>query len=80
MQAAKPFFTYEVRNYLNYWWGSTALQGPPVFAYPDHAVSGKQAREIISGLLQKPITGADIHDGILSRGEAALMIYHILSE
>ncbi|MBN8859867.1 MAG: FAD-dependent oxidoreductase [Sphingobacteriales bacterium] len=79
-QAAKPFFSYEVRNYLNYWWGSSSLQGPPVYAYPDHAVSGKQALEIISGLLQKSITGAEIHDGILTRGEAALMIYHILSK
>ena len=79
-QSAKPFFNYEIRNYLKYWWGSPSLQGPPVYAYPDHAVSGKQALEIISVLLQKPISGSEINDSILTRGEAALMIYHILNK
>jgi hypothetical protein len=79
-QAEKPFFKYEVRNYLNYWWGSPSLQGPPVYAYPNHAVSGKQAMEIISGLLQRQISGSEKNDSILTRGQAALMIYHILAK
>lgn len=79
-QAAQPFFKYEIRNYLNYWWGSPSLQGPPVYAYPDHAVSGKQAIEIISGLLKKQISGSERNDSVLTRGEAALLVYHILTE
>ncbi|HZW64288.1 MAG TPA: S-layer homology domain-containing protein, partial [Hanamia sp.] len=79
-QATKPFFKYEIRNYLNYWWGSPSLQGPPVYAYPDHAVSGKQAIEIISGLLKKQISGSERNDSVLTRGEAALLVYHILTE
>ncbi|MGN6268011.1 MAG: FAD-dependent oxidoreductase [Ginsengibacter sp.] len=79
-QAAKPFFKYEIRNYLNYWWGSPSLQGPPVYAYPDHAISGKQAIEIISGLLKKQISGSEGNDSVLTRGEAALLVYHILTE
>ena len=79
-QATKPFFKYEIRNYLNYWWGSPSLQGPPVYAYPDHAVSGKQAIEIISGLLKKQISGSERNDSVLTRGEAVLLVYHILTE
>ena len=79
-QAAKPFFTYEIRNYLNFWWGSTSLQGPPVYAYPNNAISGKLALKIVSGLLQKSITSSEINDSILTRGKAALMIDHVLRE
>ncbi|MEO5997845.1 MAG: FAD-dependent oxidoreductase [Chitinophagaceae bacterium] len=79
-QAVKPFFTYEVRNYLSYWWGSTSLQGPPVYAYPNQTISGKLALQIVSGLLQQLKPGLDIHDTILTRGKAALMINQILSE
>ncbi len=79
-QAAKPFLSYEVRNYLNYWWGSSSSLGPPVYAYPNLAISGKLALTIVSDLLQKPISGFEIDDSILTRGKAALMIYHILSE
>jgi hypothetical protein len=51
-----------------------------VYAYPDHVISGEQALEIISGLLQKPISGLKINDSVLTRGEAALLVYHVLSK
>ncbi|HEU0226253.1 MAG TPA: FAD-dependent oxidoreductase [Arachidicoccus soli] len=77
-QSTEPFFKYEVRNYQNYWWGNSTLLGPPVYAYPNQAISGKLALKIVSGLLQKPITGAEISDEILTRGKAALMIERLL--
>jgi len=49
-QSEKEFFTFEVRNYLNYWWGSKSLHGPPVYAYPDQAVTKEMAISIIAGL------------------------------
>ena len=52
-QSADPFFEYEVRNYLNYWWGNRSGVGPPVFAYPDQAVTGANAGRILSGLLRR---------------------------
>ena len=79
-QAVKPFFSYDVRNYLNYWWGSSATLGPPVYAYADRAISGKLAMSIVTNLLQNPISGFEIDDPILTRGKAALMISHILGK
>ena len=51
-QSQEEFFSFEVRNYLNYWWGSKSFHGPPVYAYPDKAVTKKLAGEIIAGLAQ----------------------------
>lgn len=79
-QSAEPFFKYEVRNYQNYWWNNPTLQGPPVYAYPNQAISGKLALQIVSGLLQKSIAGSEINDAILTRGKAAVMIDRILSK
>lgn len=90
-QLEKPFFSFEVRNYLNYWWGSKSFNGPPVFAYPDKAVTNQLATDIIAGLAssvsiaypQHPIAGigkpshTGSADGILTRGEAAELIYRV---
>ena len=74
-QSAEPFFDYEVRNYLNYWWQNKSGSGPPVFAYPDNGVTGGTATRIISGLLKKPVTAWHSPDANLTRGEAAQLIY-----
>lgn len=79
-QSTEPFFEYEVRNYLNYWWGEQTVEGPPVFAYPDHAVTGAMANKIISGLLQKKVPTARKPEANLTRGEAARLIYHWSSQ
>jgi hypothetical protein len=77
-QSTKPFFKYEVRNYQNYWWGNSTLLGPPVYAYPDQAISGKLALQIVSGLLKKSIIDTEINNEILTRGKAVLMIESLL--
>jgi hypothetical protein len=74
-QSTNPFFEYEVRNYLSYWWGDQSVKGPPAFAYPDHAVTGKMAIRIISGLLKKTVPASHAPDANLTRGEAARLIY-----
>ncbi len=73
-QSSEPFFHYEVRNYLNYHWGSQSPKGPPVYVYPGHAVTAKMATEILSGLLRKPLTSPKNPDAMLTRGEAAMLI------
>ncbi|NND33928.1 MAG: FAD-dependent oxidoreductase [Saprospiraceae bacterium] len=75
-QSTEPFFDYEVRNWLSYWWGERSVQGPPAFAYPDQAVTGAMAIRIISGLLQKNIPSLQTPEANLTRGEAAMLIYH----
>lgn len=50
-QSKDPFFNYKIWNTLNYWWGSTSYQGPPVYAYPDKAITGQIAKSIVSGIL-----------------------------
>src|SRR5690625_2208546 len=55
-QSEDPFFNYKVWNTLNYWWGSTSHHGPPVFAYPDHAITAEIARNMISGILEVVIS------------------------
>ena len=77
-QSTDPFFDYEVRNYLNYWWGDQSGHGPPAFAYPDRAVTGDMATKIISGLLKKSVTGWDPPSANLTRGEAAQFVYQHL--
>jgi len=74
-QSTNPFFEYEVRNYLNYWWGDQAGAGPPAFAYPEQAVTADRATRIISGLLNEPIPAPDQPGKILTRGEAAMLVY-----
>lgn len=74
-QSTDPFFEYEVRNYLSYWWGEQSVKGPPVFAYPDHAVTGEKAIQIISGLLKKPVPAWNSPEANLTRAEAARLIY-----
>lgn len=76
-QSAKPFLPYEVRNYLNYWWGDSSLHGPPVYAYPNNAISGKLALQIVSGLLQKSLNTPEINESMLTKRKATVMIYHI---
>jgi hypothetical protein len=75
-QSTEPFFDYEVRNYLSYWWGERSVKGPPAFAYPDHAVTGAMAIRIISGLLKKKVPALHTPEANLSLGEAAMLIYH----
>lgn len=75
-QSIEPFFEYEVRNYLSYWWGARSVKGPPAFAYPDLAVTGAMATKIISGLLKKEIPASSKPEANLTRGEAAMLIYH----
>ncbi len=75
-QSTEPFFDYEIRNYLNYWWQNQSGVGPPVFAYPNQSVAGGKATSIISGLLKKPIAPWHTPDANLTRGEAARLIYH----
>ena len=74
-QSTDPFFEYEVRNYLNYWWGDRSGVGPPVFAYPDQAVTGAKADRIISGLLRRPAVCWNDPEANLTRGEAARLVY-----
>ncbi|MDX1640059.1 MAG: FAD-dependent oxidoreductase [Balneolaceae bacterium] len=50
-QSNDPFFNYKIWNTLNYWWGSSSYQGPPVYAYPDKAITGSIAKRIVSGIL-----------------------------
>ena len=76
----EPFFPYEVRNYLNYWWGNSSLHGPPVYAYPNKAISDKLALQIVTGLLHQSISGFEIHDSVLTRGGAAILIHRILNK
>ena len=74
-QSTEPFFEYEKRNYLNYWWRNQSGAGPPVFAYPDQMVTGKKASRIISGLLKKQVAPWKDPDVNLTRGEAAIRVY-----
>lgn len=74
-QSMEPFFDYEVRNFLNYWWRDQSGIGPPVFAYPDQAVTGAKAMKIISGLLRKPAVPWPDPEANLTRGEAARLVY-----
>lgn len=75
-QSAEPFFDYEVRNYLSYWWGEQSVEGPPAFAYPDQAVTVAIANRIISGLLKEKLPAPPSPEALLTRGEAARLIYH----
>ena len=75
-QSTEPFFDYEIRNYLSYWWQNQSGHGPPVFAYPDNGVTGEKATRIISGLLKKSVPAWQNPDANLTRGEAARLIYH----
>ena len=77
-QSMEPFFDYEVRNFLNYWWRDQSGVGPPVFAYPDQAVTGAMAMKIISGLLRKPAVPWPDPEANLTRGEAARLVYQQL--
>lgn len=103
-QSDDPFFSYEIRNTLNYWWGSSSRHGPPVFAYPDQAITGEIAIDIAeglihvvsfifpehpvsgiapgnsSGLLQAIATALKEPDRILTRSEAARMVYQLRNE
>lgn len=92
-QSEKAFFPFEVRNYLNYWWGSPSFHGPPVYAYPDNAVTAQFASEIISGLVNiisqtdpnHPVAGVAVEknaeaERILTRGEAARLIFAVRSD
>ncbi|MEM7371922.1 MAG: FAD-dependent oxidoreductase [Bacteroidota bacterium] len=80
-QSSEPFFDYEIRNYLSYWWRNQSGVGPPVFAYPDHPVSAEKAVQIISGLLRKPIPAWQTSNPYLSRQEAARLVQqYILSD
>lgn len=79
-QSREPFFTYEVRNYLNYWWLSQSRNGPPVYAYPDHAVTSEVAAQITSGLLRRDITVSADPATHLTRGEAAQLIYRLRND
>lgn len=74
-QSVKPFLNYEVRDYLNYWWGSRTVKGPPAFAYPERAVTAEVAENIVAGLLRRPVTVAKEPRVILTRREAAALIY-----
>lgn len=74
-QSPEPFFDYEIRNYLSYWWRNQSGSGPPVFAYPDHPVTAEKAVQIISGLLRKPIPTWQTSNLHLTREEAARLVY-----
>ena len=74
-QSAQPFLDYEVRDYLNYWWGSRTVKGPPAFAYPDRALTAGAAARIVAGLLGKPAPVTTEPRALLSRREAAELIY-----
>ncbi len=74
-QSTAPFFDYEIRNYLSYWWQNQSGHGPPVFAYPDNSVSGEKATRIISGLLKKSVPEWHTPKANLTRGEAAQLVY-----
>lgn len=50
-QSNDPFFSFKVWNTLNYWWGSSSYHGPPVYAYPDHAITFEKANKMVSGIL-----------------------------
>ncbi|MBX2817534.1 MAG: FAD-dependent oxidoreductase [Saprospiraceae bacterium] len=79
-QSSAPFFEYEVRNYLSYWWGARSVKGPPAYAYPDHAVTGEMAARILSGLLGKNIGVSTASDAVLSRGEAAMLMHEVIQQ
>lgn len=103
-QSEEAFLSFEVRNYLNYWWGSKSFHGPPVYAYPDKAVTNQLATAIVAGLAEgvsiadpeHPMAGLKTEnmgtsrkeispgsvkpDGMLTRGEAAQMIYQLRSQ
>jgi hypothetical protein len=49
-QSEVEFLSFEVRNNLNYWWGSKSFHGPPVYAYPDKSITKETAASIITGL------------------------------
>jgi len=74
-QSAQPFLDYEVRDYLNYWWGSRTRKGPPAIAYPDRAPTAGAAARIVAGLLGKPAPLTTEPRALLSRREAAELIY-----
>lgn len=102
-QSEEAFFSFEVRNYLNYWWGNKSFHGPPVFAYPEKAVAKQLAIDIISGLANGVLVAHPDHpasgitpqsigaslketasdtinpDEMLTRGEAAQLIYRVRS-
>ena len=77
-QSTEPFFDYEVRNYLSYWWGERSVKGPPAYAYPNHAVTAAKATKIISGLLKKNVPMLPTTEANLTRAEAAMLIYQLV--
>ncbi len=74
-QSTEPFFDYEVRNYLNYWWRAQPGAGPPAYAYPNLGVTGEKATRIIVGLLKKNVPAWHTPGAHLTRSEAAMLIY-----
>jgi hypothetical protein len=79
-QSPNPFFEYELRNYLNYWWGDQAGSGPPAFAYPEQAVTVNVAVRIISGLLGDSINAPDQPGHNMTRSEAAMLVYDLVKQ
>lgn len=51
-QSKDPFFNYKISNTMNYWFGSTSYHGPPVYAFPDHAITSNIASEFVSGIVE----------------------------
>ena len=74
-QSSEPFLDVEVRNYLNYWWRSQPVSGPPAYAYPDLGVTGEKAVRIIAGLLNKNVPAWHTPAAHLTRSEAAMLVY-----
>jgi hypothetical protein len=79
-QSTNPFFEYEIRNYLNYWWGDQAGSGPPAFAHPGQAVTVDMAVSIVSGLLGEPINEAEDTGHNMTRSEAVMLIYDLVKQ
>ena len=73
-QSLEPFFDYEIIK------DSNTGKKISVNAKPDQTVSGAYATKIISGLLKKKVAISSNSDTILTRGDAAQMVYHYLKK
>ena len=54
-------------------------KAPRILVHPDRGISGADATKILSGLLQKKLTSSPNPDTVLTRGEAAQLIYQQLT-
>ncbi|MEQ8556005.1 MAG: FAD-dependent oxidoreductase [Cyclobacteriaceae bacterium] len=76
-QSEVPFFDYETKNYMNYWWMVRSGNGSPVYAYPEKSMTWEGANRILSGLLKKDISGMRKTKDIITKRDAAILVYEL---